>query len=145
MSPSTCSPAYAEGDVHIGERRGKLRRRRKHFTIRAPRQTNTARPFTSITICGPRKRAFSGWVNPWCWVSKQDDWWQPRSERHTFHTRKGYEKRQQTMGLVIWVPLRLLRGARLPRRRRQRLNGDSVRMEGNRRTGILDPEMQETP
>jgi hypothetical protein len=107
--PFYCSPAYAEGDViwpgsDSEETAEETERKRLRYEHHARRYLRGHLPvLQSAALRGP----LSGWVNPWRWVSKQDDWWQPRSEDMLF-TREKVMKRAADHGLGYLGPTEAL-------------------------------------
>jgi hypothetical protein len=75
----------------------------------------------SATLRGP----FSGWINPWRWVPREDDWWQPGSENMLF-TRENVMKRAANHGFGYLSPAEALAWCKAEAQAEaQRINGDT--------------------
>jgi hypothetical protein len=107
--PFYCSPAYAKEDViwpgsDSEETAEETERKRLRYEHHAKRYLRGHLPvLQSAALRGP----LSGWVNPWRWVSKQDDWWQPGSEDMLF-TREKVMQRAADHGLGYLGPTEAL-------------------------------------
>jgi len=107
--PFYCSPACAEGDViwpgsDSEETAEETEQKRLRYEHHARRYLRGHLPvLQSATLRGP----LSGWINPWRWVPKHDEWWQPGSEDMLF-TREKVMKRAADHGLGYLGPTEAL-------------------------------------
>jgi hypothetical protein len=107
--PFYCSPDCAEEDViwpgsDSEETAEENEQRRLRYEHHARRYMQGHLPvLQSAALRGP----LSGWLNPWRWVSKQDEWWQPGSEDMLF-TREKVMKRAADHGVGYLGPTEAL-------------------------------------
>lgn len=108
--PFYYSPACAEEDIiwpgsDAEETAEEIQQRHLRYEHQARRYMLGHLPvLQSATLRGP----FSGWVNPWRWVPREeDDWWQPGSENMLF-TRENVMKRAANHGLAYLSPAEAL-------------------------------------
>jgi len=108
-APYYCSPAFGPEDViwpgsDAEETAEETEQKRLRYEDHAKRYMRGHLPvLQSATLRGP----LSGWVNPWRWVPKQDEWWQPGSEDMLF-TREKVMKRAADHGLGYLGPTEAL-------------------------------------